>query len=654
MCQVSVSKSVCTNLSSNIEFHMNTNPKLKTHHAFLLINVDTWKSNHLGWLGFAINTTRTRTDGFFDVFLWKTDLNNWRGDRRVFYTRMDPNNIEIGNVTILPRQMTSRNHYYGFKEVPVPVEMNQTMQVIVMRNYDQNIKLSTHFEKPQMVLYGTMDPSGSSKTYRCQNAQLYNVTLSFTQYYQKFANTHRLARGFESLVFISLQIVCLIFIISLRKKSILIRSRFITPLSSIFVEFLSNALALVECILFISKHWNIGNVDGTIMLTWSLLGEATAGAMKSAAYATITVVYAVSVIRYFIIRNLNKLIRKQNKVFKLNANRTFKFYKIAGSRWVMYLLTIILVSGNITILILAARSDKIVYTLFEQVDAYFALAPMYLFLLIGVIALSGLLLDAISNRRIIWNNGRPLSGIIKYFKSDPLVIRLELLLCGISILLQSTMIIPSHIAVHRISKNTTVILILYFLPSLLISPLFFYGLFPCIIELYRRVKLRYNKQKNNTLTQVDTIESVLTDPDSLRLMKDYAAQEFSSENIALWELLWKYKIRGVMKLKKAQKIYDLFISNSSTMEVNVPAKTKKNYNQLLKDNRLLDENEMIPFDSFSALYRDVLANITETFTRFSTTAEYKAKEIENYLLVNEYMMDNTVLASSYIPLVNEK
>jgi hypothetical protein len=649
---------VCTNLNSNVEVHMYKTKK--DTRTFIVGNTLSWKQSSLttGWIGLGIPTKRTLIDGLLDVYLIKMDTHQ---DTRLFHTRMEQSDMIVGNltssilnVTAVPDvRLLAKNSYYGFGKLNLQLENNHTMNIVLIINYDQVFKnREFNFMNPQEVLTGTLDPSGPSSTYRCQNSNATNISLTEWTYIGLYKFIGKVQTSVYSIC-LALYFSCLVCVLLLR-RSVLVRSRYSTFVVCIVFVVTATIAVLSLCIVFHAKHPSIRRAELLNLLAWYNASAAITAGVQSMLYASVSVLYTVSIIRYFIIRNLNKLLQKQNKIFKLNSLKLFNFYRIAGSKKIMFLVSLFLgVAAIVTVMTLGIVSYHS-FHVFDDVVEVFLIVPMYIFISGGIIALCGLIIDSILNKKILWNQGRVFQGILNYFQSDPLMIRMEMLLCGISMLFYLIIIIVTHVKIHSLSASTA--FLLFYIPCMIfMSPLYFFGLFPCLIEIWRKIKFTiiYRNIMMTEATKRDMIESVLTDPESLGLLKDYAAQEFSLENIALWEQLWKYKIKGGMKLKKTQKIYDMFLSYNSTMEVNVPAKTKKIIHQILKDNSMTPENQ-IPFESFSALYKDVLANINETFTRFSTTSEYKAKEIENYLLVNEYMMDNTVLASSYMPLINEE
>ena len=270
---------------------------------------------------------------------------------------------------------------------------------------------------------------------------------------------------------------------------------------------------------------------------------------------------------------------------------------------------------------------------------------------ISSVCIPGVVIDVLINWKMIRSKGL-LKGLVHYYASDPLYIRHEITILPVLLIPALAIAIAYTISPHFDMAIALVLIVT------VLNPLLYYGGLPMIIELWRRTRVCCpDDVQVQKLVQKDMVESVLTDPHSFRMLKEYAASEFSIENIVLWEVLWKYKQRGGMKVKKAQKLYDLFLSTSSTMQVNVPGKTTKQYKQILERYEHLssESEEQIPFDEFTSLYADTMKNINETFARFSVTKDYKAHlsalAAENDLLQTSYAVDENLL-TSYRKLVD--
>jgi len=118
------------------------------------------------------------------------------------------------------------------------------------------------------------------------------------------------------------------------------------------------------------------------------------------------------------------------------------------------------------------------------------------------------------------------------------------------------------------------------------------------------------------------IEEYLTASDEhLQLLEDYCQKEFSSENVMLWKMLYAIKKEGFTSIEKAIEIRDDYIATGSMLEVNIEGKVRKELLAQLKE--AIDKNTTT-VDSilFSKCYNNILDNISDTYSRLSTTDEF--------------------------------
>jgi hypothetical protein len=654
-------QSRCTALAPLVEFHYWKH--LPTEFLFTTYSLERIQPN--GWLSVGI---RDKLSNVTDMYFVKTNPHLTKTDRRIFYMRIQyeqeediagmfmnktfETSVIPGARVVLALEPPYQLISFGGLKLE-QFKSNTTKQIIMLRNFDQKyVSSDTVFRNASIALSADFDPLDKSRTAVCQNQN--GTSISYTDLFYHDARTVTSMRLLIAyIVLIVIQLVSLIIWYSLRKR-VVVRSRSIIPVICIIFDLVTCSILAITLIIFRVKFRNKQTLEFTQFIYWYTIVFYLAMILKAMTYVLLSILYGLSILRYFVIRNAYTLIRKQSRIFSITSNKLFTVYRILGSKWILYLVSSSLAIMYSVVIISVSVGNRSVH-FFESSKSSFIIIPMYLSTLYGLLAIFGLLLDTILNWRIILNNGNIIMGFVKYIRADPLYIRLEMVICGITIIVQLSLVITYQILIRKNVKAISFLIIFQFM-CLVIGPVFFYGLFPSGIEIWRIFIqwIKPGKQKYaSNVNQLDRVESALADPESLRLMKDYAAREFSSENIVLWELLWKYKLRGGMKLRRTRKIYDLFISSNSAMEVNVPSKTRKQLSQLL-DNTSYDEEYNIPFDQFSALYRDVLANISETFSRFCSTAEYKAKEFEKYLLENEYMMDSQTITSHYVPMNNKE
>jgi hypothetical protein len=112
--------------------------------------------------------------------------------------------------------------------------------------------------------------------------------------------------------------------------------------------------------------------------------------------------------------------------------------------------------------------------------------------------------------------------------------------------------------------------------------------------------------------------------DGMKIFKEFAKTEWSSENVLFYEEVMKYQ--GIKKYKAAKKlakqIKDNFIENGSALEVNLSGETRrltkkrieefKMYRRYSKFNNIFDES-----------LKETKRNMRDTFARIRTSPQFK-------------------------------
>lgn len=114
---------------------------------------------------------------------------------------------------------------------------------------------------------------------------------------------------------------------------------------------------------------------------------------------------------------------------------------------------------------------------------------------------------------------------------------------------------------------------------------------------------------------------------------NFAKQELSTENIDCWEAIQSYKAKS--RRSVAVNIYDTYISNDSPRQANISGtnanavkptidnyrQQKQNQSFLNKLARKLTAGQLGDPNLFDAVEKDIMTNISDTFSRFRLTAQ---------------------------------
>lgn len=251
-------------------------------------------------------------------------------------------------------------------------------------------------------------------------------------------------------------------------------------------------------------------------------------------------------------------------------------------------------------------------------------------------------------------------GLFWYFWfSDPLYYRVELLVGGgvflffvvpvsVSLIVAGTLTMRDFDTVYRMYKVSHVFTYVLdfcfqFWQSL--------GGFAVVVELYRIVRRRDERTGTEGKQAPSVIENIMQNEYTYKLMADYSASEFSSENVFLWTNLFELKQKDQISLDEICEVFNSFIKVGSTMEVNVPSKTRIGLQELIKRYSAEERSEIqISFEeAFTKLYFDVAANLSDTYVRMSKTPEYKNHEkVTNFqqsVFLSDYSLTNDIVAS---------
>ncbi len=111
---------------------------------------------------------------------------------------------------------------------------------------------------------------------------------------------------------------------------------------------------------------------------------------------------------------------------------------------------------------------------------------------------------------------------------------------------------------------------------------------------------------------------VLSNAELHGMMLKFCENEYTEENIILWDILCKYNREREYEEKKriAEQIWNTFLSYHSTIDVNVKTQTER---------RIGEQMEMGLYDNvlFAELQQEVEILLQDSFVRFSRTKEYE-------------------------------
>lgn len=312
----------------------------------------------------------------------------------------------------------------------------------------------------------------------------------------------------------------------------------------------------------------------------------------------LTFIVLLLLFRYVLLQYLNKrklLFENDQKVVRMKWY--WRLLKLMGNPWVTLLITIPFFIIICILFSLAGYAGDNKYFIFYTITVFMAASTVNI----------AFLADFILNSR----KGVPFyEMLIGYLKDDVFFFRTEVVFWGLvvefPIFVTKTVFQYAGIEFWYLLGNT--IMIFTILCHTVLSPLIL-----TIIELVRRLT---SKTKNS----VGELSNLLDEPSGLALIKEYAKNEYSSENIICFEKIQKFK-----QLKTEEEMinfladfYLLFLNGGeSELELNVT----KDASKIVED--LLKKKEGINTKSLEEVERQIKYNITDTFQRYRMTAEYR-------------------------------
>jgi len=151
----------------------------------------------------------------------------------------------------------------------------------------------------------------------------------------------------------------------------------------------------------------------------------------------------------------------------------------------------------------------------------------------------------------------------------------------------------------------------------------------CLIQLFVMWKTRsstYKPLDSESGPAIDNddesdLNMLLQSKDGFKVMKDFCALEWSTENILCWQALYDYKTTLPQTAEKIKAIMNMYIRKGSNMEVNIPGKTRAALTASVGIDGEKATDDM-GFEMFHDLLRQIETNLCDTLSRLVHTDEY--------------------------------
>jgi hypothetical protein len=132
--------------------------------------------------------------------------------------------------------------------------------------------------------------------------------------------------------------------------------------------------------------------------------------------------------------------------------------------------------------------------------------------------------------------------------------------------------------------------------------------FPLLITIIRSIRRKAIKGND--------LDMILQDEESRAHFRKYAESEFSVENVLCFDEIQKYKKSPSVDM--ATNINVTFLAARAPIEVNIQRKAANDILAKMKEGK-------IEVDLFDGIIKDLMLNMSDTFSRYSVTTEYAAQ-----------------------------
>jgi hypothetical protein len=140
------------------------------------------------------------------------------------------------------------------------------------------------------------------------------------------------------------------------------------------------------------------------------------------------------------------------------------------------------------------------------------------------------------------------------------------------------------------------------------------------------------------LVDIDLIDEMYLNQHKLEMFREFCDQEFSTENLLLYEAIKKFQSFNKNQRKEiGNEIYSKYLNGDlSELEANIPQSLT------LKVRRGLDMCETVEQDLFNEILIATKENLSDTYSRFIIS-----EEAENYELTVELIKKNRKVSLSF-------
>ena len=323
-------------------------------------------------------------------------------------------------------------------------------------------------------------------------------------------------------------------------------------------------------------------------------------------FTTFLMIYIVTVVRYFYMKNLYNFIK---------GSRIPKFHKWIASKRMGYFLSFVFPFSFGFLLVIVQIG---VFSI-EDSSLTTAITNYSLSILLIVSCGLGLIYLCIEMKRYraVISGGTRAFLIKFFFVEDAFYARFDLFFLSAILLLYLGVVISSFFS------NSALIVILRMLGAFL--AMLIAGGNAMIIK---GVQWLMNRNKPKAIETSDQYLSLMqgdqmVGKDLYELFTEYARQEFSLENVLLFEVLRQWKLQeGTISLEELTKMESEFLTPYSMYEVNVSNVVRNNCVDLI-DDLISGTKSHCEFKDLEPLMNAVIMNIRDTFDRFERTQAFE-------------------------------
>lgn len=170
-----------------------------------------------------------------------------------------------------------------------------------------------------------------------------------------------------------------------------------------------------------------------------------------------------------------------------------------------------------------------------------------------------------------------------------------------------------------------------------------------VVEVYRWIvkMIKRSAGQKGENDQSSELRQLLSDQHFVELFGKYCRKELSIENLQVYSIIDQAKKKGKMEFSTFQSMFLGYIKSNSDFEVNIKSSIRNQVSSLYEG--ALATQESIDTSSLDDLYCDVIANLDDTFGRFSKTTQF-----ELFVQEKEQLMEMFHVDDKTIPAIRKK